>query len=116
MTEALTTRDGVAKLVDHTLLKPEATATDVAALCADATALGVFAVCLSPSRLPLPAGLLAPGIAVATVCGFPSGAHHAAVKAAEAAASVEDGADEIDMVLDLGLVKDRNWTGVTAEI
>lgn len=110
------TRGTVAKLVDHTLLKPEATAPDVAALCADAAALGVFSVCISPSRLPLPDGLLGPGIAVATVCGFPSGAHHAAVKAVEAAASVEHGADEIDMVVSLGLVKAGDWAGVTADI
>lgn len=110
------TRAALAKLVDHTLLRPEATASDVAALCADAAALGVFSVCVSPSRLPIPAGVLAPGIAVATVCGFPSGAHHRSVKAAEAAASVEHGADEIDMVIDLGLVKAGDWAGVTAEI
>ena len=110
------TRGSVAQLVDHTLLKPEATATDVAALCADAADLGVFSVCLSPSRLPIPSGVLAPGIAVATVCGFPSGAHHAAAKVAEAAASVEHGADEIDMVVGLGLVKDGDWAGVIAEI
>lgn len=110
------TRDALARLVDHTLLRPEATASDVAALCADAAELGVFSVCVSPSRLPIPAGVLAPGIAVATVCGFPSGAHHRSVKAAEAAASVEHGADEIDMVIDLGLVKDGDWAGVTAEI
>jgi deoxyribose-phosphate aldolase len=110
------TRAAVAKLVDHTLLRPEATASDVAALCADADELGVFSVCVSPSRLPIPAGVLAPGIAVATVCGFPSGAHHRSVKAAEAAASVEHGADEIDMVIDLGLVTGGDWAGVAAEI
>jgi deoxyribose-phosphate aldolase len=110
------TRAALARLVDHTLLRPEATAADVAALCADAAALGAFSVCVSPSRLPIPTGVLPAGIAVATVCGFPSGAHHAAVKAAEAAASVEHGADEIDMVINLGLVKDGDWAGVTAEI
>jgi deoxyribose-phosphate aldolase len=110
------TREALASLVDHTLLKPEATAADVAALCVDAAALGAFSVCISPSRLPIPAGALADGIAVATVCGFPSGAHHASVKAAEAAASVGHGADEIDMVINLGLAKDGDWAGVTAEI
>jgi deoxyribose-phosphate aldolase len=110
------TRSTVAKLIDHTLLKPEATATEVAALCAQAAELGVYSVCLSPSRLPLPVGVLAPGIAVATVCGFPSGAHPATVKAAEAATSVANGADEVDMVISLGLVKDGDWEAVTAEI
>lgn len=110
------TRGTVAELVDHTLLRPEATAADVAALCADAATLGVFAVCVSPSRLPVPDGVLAPGIAVATVCGFPSGAHHASVKAAEAAASVGHGADEVDMVINLGLLKDGDWAAVAADI
>jgi deoxyribose-phosphate aldolase len=110
------TRAAVAQLIDHTLLRPEATAADVAALCAEAGRLGVFSVCVSPSRLPLPAGLLAPGIAVAVVCGFPSGAHDPAVKAAEAAESVADGADEVDMVIDLGRAKDGDWAAVRADI
>ena len=110
------TRASVARLIDHTLLRPEATGADVAALCAAANELGVFSVCVSPSRLPLPGGLLAPGIAVAVVCGFPSGAHRAAIKAAEAAAAVEQGADEVDMVIDLGRAKDGAWAAVRAEV
>ncbi|HEX2809413.1 MAG TPA: deoxyribose-phosphate aldolase [Kineosporiaceae bacterium] len=109
-------RGTVAKLIDHTLLKPEATAADVATLCAQAAELGVFSVCISPSRLPLAVGILEPGFAVATVCGFPSGAHPATVKATEAAVSVANGADEVDMVINLGLVKEGDWDGVTAEI
>jgi deoxyribose-phosphate aldolase len=112
----VTTRQTVAKLIDHTLLKPEATAADVAALCAEAGELGVYSVCVSPSRLPLPAGALAPEVAVATVCGFPSGAHHPMVKAAEAAAAVEHGADEVDMVVDLAQVRAGEWAAVTAQI
>jgi deoxyribose-phosphate aldolase len=116
MTASSITRSTVAHLVDHTLLKPEATAADVAALCAEAGELGAFAICVSPSRLPLPPGTLAPGVAVATVCGFPSGAHHGSVKAAEAAAAVEHGADEVDMVVDLGQVLAGEWAAVTAQI
>jgi len=110
------TRGEVARLIDHTLLRPEATDADVAALCAEAGELGVFSVCVSPSRLPLAAGLLPAGVALAVVCGFPSGAHHAAVKAAEAAASVRQGATEIDMVIDLGRATAGDWDGVRAEI
>lgn len=116
LTGSTPTRAAVARLVDHTLLKPEATAADVAALCAEATELDAFSVCVSPNRLPVPAGVLAPGIAVATVCGFPSGAHHGAVKAAEAADAVEHGADEVDMVVDLGLVRAAEWAAVAAQI
>jgi deoxyribose-phosphate aldolase len=104
----------LAGLIDHTLLTPEATPTQVAALCRDATRFAVAAVCLSPSRLPLPAGLLDGRVAVATVCGFPSGAHHPAVKAAEAALAVGHGADEVDVVIDLGAVVAGEWGVVTA--
>ncbi|NAZ77880.1 deoxyribose-phosphate aldolase [Kineococcus sp. T13] len=92
------TRPAVARLVDHTLLKPEASAADVAALCEEARSLGVLAVCVSPSMLPVDGE----GLVVATVCGFPSGKHTSAVKAAEAAAAVQAGADEVDMVIDVG--------------
>lgn len=106
----------VARFIDHTLLKPEATDADVAELCAEANRHHVAAVCVSPSRLPLPDGLLDVGIAVATVCGFPSGSHRPESKAAEAERSVELGADEIDMVLDLGRVKAADWDAVHEDI
>lgn len=109
-------RATLAALIDHTLLRPEATAEEVAALCAEATELGVAAVCVSPSRLPLPPGALGEGIRVAAVVGFPSGAHTPSVVAAEAEGAVAAGADEIDMVLDLGLAKAGDWASVTAGI
>jgi deoxyribose-phosphate aldolase len=95
---AALSRAQVAALVDHTLLKPEATRADVAALIAEARALGVLAVCVSPSMLPIAAD----GLVTAVVAGFPSGKHHALVKAAEARLAVEQGAQEIDMVIDVG--------------
>lgn len=107
------TREQVAATVDHTLLKPEATALQVAALVAEGRELGVAAVCVSPSQLPV---LDAGPLAVATVCGFPSGAHLAAVKAFEAARAVELGADEVDMVISLAAVVERRWDDVRAEI
>ncbi len=105
-------RASLAALVDHTLLKPEATADDVAALVAEGVALGVFSVCVSPSMLPLDAQ----GLRVATVCGFPSGKHHSDVKAAEAARSVADGADEVDMVIDVGAARAGRFADVEADI
>ena len=110
------TRDRLAAMIDHTLLTPGATAADVAALCATASRLAVAAVCVSPARLPLPAGALRPGIAVCTVVGFPSGAVRPRVKAVEADQAVADGATEVDMVLDLGLVKAGQWSAVEAEV
>ncbi len=103
---------GLAKFVDHTLLKPEATRADVEALVEEGVRLGVYSVCVSPSFLPLDAK----GLKIATVCGFPSGKHHSEVKAAEAARSVADGADEVDMVIDLGAAKAHDFAAVQADI
>ncbi len=102
-------RAAVARMIDHTLLKPEATPAEVAALCKEAGELGVLAVCVSPSMVPIPAGVLDAGIRTAVVIGFPSGAHHADVKADEAAEAVANGADEVDMVIDLGQAKSGDW-------
>lgn len=106
------TRAELARLVDHTLLRPEATPDDVAALVAEGVELGVHAVCVSPSMLPLDAR----GLAVATVCGFPSGKHRSDVKAAEAAQAVADGADEVDMVIDVGAARSGRYADVEADI
>ena len=106
-------RADLAKLVDHTLLKPEATPADVEALIAEAADLGVFSVCVSPSMLPV---TTPPGVAVATVCGFPSGKHHSSVKAAEAALSIEQGADEVDMVIDVAAAVEGRYEDVEADI
>ena len=85
------------------------------ALCEEATDLGVAAVCVSPSHLPITDGL-GVGIGVATVIGFPSGAHQPAVKAHEAEVAVDAGATELDMVVNLGLVKAGEWLAVGDDI
>ncbi|MBF6239882.1 Deoxyribose-phosphate aldolase [Nocardia otitidiscaviarum] len=105
-------RRDVAALIDHTLLAPEATAAQVAALVDEARDLGVFAVCVSPSMLPL----RAPGLAVATVAGFPSGKHHSLVKGTEARLSVDQGADEVDMVIDVGAAVAGDFNAVLGDI
>jgi deoxyribose-phosphate aldolase len=110
------TRTELARMIDHTLLKPEATDADVSRLCREAGQLGVHSVCVSPSRLPLAPGELAPGIVVDAVVGFPSGAHPTAVKVAEAAAAVAAGASEVDMMIDLGHACEDRWAPVTAEV
>ncbi|SPM29074.1 deoxyribose-phosphate aldolase [Mycobacterium terramassiliense] len=98
------TRAQLAALIDHTLLKPEATRADVAALVAEAAELGVYAVCVSPSMVPAALKALEAGAAmpVAAVVGFPSGKHVSEVKAHEAARAVACGAGEVDMVIDVG--------------
>lgn len=105
----------LAGMVDHTLLKPEATVADVQALCDEAVELGVYSVCVSPSFLPLSLDALH-GVKVATVCGFPSGKHKPAVKALEAARSVTEGADEVDMVIDIGSAIAGDWGAVHADV
>ncbi|MBV8860515.1 MAG: 2-deoxyribose-5-phosphate aldolase, partial [Mycobacterium sp.] len=107
------TREQVAALVDHTLLKPEATAAEVAAVAAEAAALGAYAVCVSPSMVP---DAHTAGMRVAAVAGFPSGKHLPEVKAAEAVSAVASGASEIDMVIDIGAALAGDIDAVRSEI
>ncbi|WP_181721527.1 deoxyribose-phosphate aldolase [Nocardia gipuzkoensis] len=106
------TRAEVAAMIDHTLLAPEASRADVDTLIEDARALGVLAICVSPSMLPV----RAPGLVVATVAGFPSGKHHSLVKGAEARLAVDQGAAEVDMVIDVGAARAGDYTAVLADI
>lgn len=106
-----------ASLIDHTLLAPDATADQISTLCREAAENGFLTVCVSPTRVVQAVRELAehPTL-VCTVVGFPSGAQLPAVKAAETAAAVADGADEIDMVISLGDVKDGAWDRVREDI
>ena len=106
------TRAQVAAIVDHTLLKPEATRADAEATIAEGADLGVYAICLSPSMLPVDTG----DQKTCVVAGFPSGKHHSLVKAAEARLAVETGADEIDMVIDIGAAVDGRFDEVFADV
>ena len=105
----------IAPIVDHTLLKPETTGADVAALVTEAIELGVYSICVSPSMLPvtIPAGV---DLKVAVVAGFPSGKHTTAIKTAEAAESIALGAHEVDMVIDLGAAKAGGFDLIEADI
>lgn len=109
-------RDRVAKLVDHTLLKPEATAEQVAAVVAEAAQLGVAAVCVSPSMVAAANRANPAGVPIAAVAGFPSGKHLPAIKAQEAALAVAAGATEIDMVIDVGAACAGEFAAVGADI
>ncbi|MDL9936907.1 deoxyribose-phosphate aldolase [Gordonia sp. ABSL1-1] len=112
MTATALRRADVAAIVDHTLLKPEATRADAEATVAEAAALGVFAVCLSPSMLPIDTGAQR----TCAVAGFPSGKHHSLVKAAEARLAVDSGAHEVDMVIDVGAAVAGNYDEVFADV
>ncbi|MBJ7352342.1 MAG: deoxyribose-phosphate aldolase [Rhodococcus sp.] len=106
------TRAALAGMVDHTLLKPEATAADVEALIEEGRELGVLAVCVSPSMLPI----RAEGMLTAVVAGFPSGKHHSLIKGSEARLAVQQGADEVDMVIDVGAAIAGDYNAVLADI
>jgi deoxyribose-phosphate aldolase len=111
------TRRELAAMIDHTLLKPESTPDDVAGLCAEALQLHVFSVCISPTMVAVAADRLRDSqIKVVAVVGFPSGAHRSEVKADEAARASADGADEADMVINLGLALAGDWDSVRADI
>jgi len=101
------TKARLAACIDHTLLKPEATAADIERLCAQAVRFGFKAVCVNPWRLPLVVERLRGTAPLPiTVAGFPLGAAQTAIKAREAGLAVEQGAAEVDMVLNIGALKD----------
>ena len=97
----MTSRTDVASIIDHTLLKPEATPEQFRALVDEAAELGTYSICVSPSALPIE---VPDSLHIATVVGFPSGAVKPEIKAAEAARAVADGAEEVDMVINLSLI------------
>lgn len=110
------TRAEVAKLVDHTLLKPEAGEADVVRLVREAADLGAYAVCVSPSLASVARGVGAVDVVVAAVVGFPSGKHVSEVKAQEATLAVAAGAEELDMVIDVGAAVAGDIDAVRADI
>lgn len=105
-------RADLAAIIDHTLLAPHATRADVEAHVAEATELGVAAICVSPAALPV----RAPGLVVATVAGFPSGKHHSLLKAMESRLAVDQGASEVDVVIDVGAAVAGQYDEIRAEL
>jgi deoxyribose-phosphate aldolase len=107
----------LAPYIDHTLLKATATPADIVTLCTEARTYSFKAVCVNPQHVALCRSELAgSGVRVATVCGFPLGAVTSEQKAAEARLSVQDGADEIDMVISIGSALSGDWNYVQADI
>ena len=107
----------LARYIDHTLLKPDATAAQILKICDEAKAYHFASVCVNPSRIALVADALK-GTDVTPCCvvGFPLGAIPSESKAAEAAVAVRNGAREVDMVIDIGAAKDGNWALVESDI
>ncbi len=107
----------LARAIDHTLLKPGASAAEIRALCEEARAHGFHSVCVNPCRVPLARRELnGSPVVVCAVAGFPLGASRKETKAREAAAAMEDGALEIDMALNVGALKDADFDTVGHDI
>ena len=104
-------------LIDHTLLKPEAVGAQVEALCAEALTYGFASVCVNPLWVSLAASLLRGSpVRTCTVVGFPLGASTLRAKAFEAEEAQKDGAQEVDMVLAIGLAKAGDWETVRKDL
>ena len=107
----------LAKTIDHTILKPDATAAQVKKICDEAKQYGFASVCVNPSRIALVAAeLKSTDVTPCCVVGFPLGAIPSESKAAEAAVAAKNGAREVDMVIDIGAAKDGDWAYVESDI
>jgi len=108
---------GIASWIDHTLLKPEATAEQIRSLCEEAQEFQFASVCVNPSFVPLVSGLLVnSGIDICAVIGFPLGATLATQKIFETLSSMDSGATEIDMVINIGALRGQGYGMVLNEI
>lgn len=111
------TLENIAKMIDHTVLKPETTPEMVEKVCAEAKSHGFASVCVNPSYVGLAADLLVgSSVKVCTVIGFPLGANNSIVKALEARDAVACGAQELDMVINVGALKCGNDSLVERDI
>jgi len=107
----------IAGYIDHTLLKQTATEDDIRKLCREAIANSFASVCINPCRIPLAADLLSDSsVKVCSVTGFPLGATSTAVKLAETEWCLDNGADEIDTVMNIGEAKSGNWEYIENEL
>ena len=105
------------KFIDHTLLKADATTEDIVKLCLEAKKYQFMSVCVNPFFVPVCKALLrATPIKVCTVIGFPLGASMPKVKAFEAAQAVREGADEVDMVINVAMAKEKNFDYISEEV
>ncbi len=115
--ETPTVEEKIARSIDHTLLKPDATITQIHNLIEEAKTHRFFSVCVNPSYVATCAELLkGSGVQVCTVVGFPLGANSSATKAFETTHAIKDGADEIDMVINIGALKSQKILLVEEDI
>jgi len=111
------TREQLARMIDHTLLKPDATSDDIKKLCEEAKTYGFYAVCVFPTYVKLAANCLyGTNTKVCAVVGFPFGANASETKAFEASNAIRDGAHEVDMVMNIGAFKSGDYDAVKKDI
>lgn len=110
------TKNEIMKYVDHTLLLQGATWDDIKAICDDGLKYGTASVCIPPSYVKEAAEYLGDRLAVCTVIGFPNGYNTTKVKCAETADAIENGAEEIDMVINIGDLKSGRYDRILEEI
>ncbi len=110
------THQEILKIVDHTLLSPTATKDQIKELCDQAIAHSTASICINPCYVPFAVEYLAGRVPVCTVVGFPLGASTTASKVFEAKEAIHNGAAEIDMVINNGFLKSRDYSAVAAEI
>lgn len=107
----------IARMIDHTILKPEATLFEIEKLCREGKEYGFFSICVNPVWVSCcVTALKGSGVKVCTVSGFPLGGNKKEVKTKEAQITSEDGADELDMVINVGALKSGDWKSVEEEI
>ncbi len=110
-------KQDIAKLIDHTLLRPDATEADIVQLCEEAGEYGFFSVCLHPCFIETARDVLfKTHVKIATVIGFPMGMNLSKIKTYEAMEAVNKGADELDIVINIGMAKLNYWEGIEREI
>ncbi len=107
----------IARMIDHTILKPEASLSQIEKLCSEGKEHGFFSVCVNPVWVRYCVETLKEsGVKVCTVSGFPLGGNKKEVKTKEAQMASEDGADELDMVINVGALKSGDWKSAEEEI
>ncbi len=106
----------ILKMVDHTLLKQESTWEQIREICDDGMKYGTASVCIPPSFVKQAKEYVGDNLAICTVIGFPNGYNTTAAKCFETEDAVRNGADEIDMVINIGWVKDQKWDTLLDEI
>ncbi|WP_343250013.1 deoxyribose-phosphate aldolase [Diplocloster hominis] len=107
----------IAGYVDHTILKPQATTEDVKKLCEEAKKYSFASVCINPKHVSFAYDILKDTtVQVCTVIGFPLGANTSEIKALEAKKAVDDGAGEVDMVIDIGAAKEHDYARVKEDV